>query len=183
MQITKIKKPKTQAAPISVAGVTIPAPVQEMEFKKPETMNETRLRRLKELKHLMENHDKIFPQTLRFDLGTWWEGTRPDSFADRNYDQMTSEESLTCGYAACALGSAACYKPFIEEGLALTGYAQVPYYEGNAAFEAGESFFGITEQESYYLFDPCMYPNNNDDPITADQVARRVQELIEKYSK
>lgn len=107
----------------------------------------TRLRRLKKLQYMLENHETIFSKpsrnnangAIRFDINRWYS---------------------SCGTAACALGSACFYKPFREEGLKIKKepmLAPSPAFKKSRDFEAGARFFGISFMESYYLFFPSAY--------------------------
>lgn len=128
--------------------------------------NETRVKRLKVLEDMLKRHDELFPGT-GFNMRSWCTST-------------------PCDTAACALGSAAFYKPFIKLGLeiALDDGTLVPRFSKFFGYEAGQQFFGITEHEAGRMFDPDTYPpNNNWNPITTEQVARRVKLLIRKYEK
>jgi len=176
---TTIKKAraKKEAVTLSIAGVNVPDISKVLKkVKRPETLAETRLRRLKKLRYLMLNHDKIFPQ-IDFDLNTWWDG-------DSDELQHGSTNAKDCGTAACALGSAACYKPFIEEGLHLDERGHEPVYKGTTDWSAGGQFFGITYEESLYLFEPDKYEEDGywGRDITPEVVAERVSWLIKKYT-
>lgn len=138
--------------------------------------NQTRIRRLKQLSYMLKNHDTIFPK-VKFNLRLW-KGT---------------EES--CGTAACALGSACLYQPFVEAGLGLhdhipitqAAYKEVtqdaqPIFQGKWEFEAGADFFGITSRESVNLFAPTEYTAEYGKArICPGAVAKRVDQLIKQY--
>lgn len=156
-----------------------------------------KIKRLKQLHHMLINHDKLFTN-VGFDLNVWH---KPSS----------------CGTAACALGSAALYGPFVEQGLRMNDSyygSSAPacavddeHYEG---FDAGSAFFGLSLAESYFLFDPDQYrPDDygsgvleeSDDlrlqevkdlnlcgfdstePVSSKEVAHRVTMLLEHYTK
>ncbi len=154
----------------------------------------TRLKRLNELKYVMDNHDTLF-KTVEFDIGSWCESEHPSLLPKearaRNHgsSKIFKAEKIpaACGTAACALGSAALYAPFMKKGLRLTNLQNgAPIYKDTEGFEAGEEFFGITGVESYYLFDPRSYEDEHEDTgdildVTPAMVSARVQELIEKY--
>lgn len=130
-----------------------------------------RIKRLKQLKKMLINHDKIFPK-IEFNLDTW---------------KSDEVKKKGCGTAACALGSACFYKPFQKEGLEMYGddeFEYMPVFQGANQWEAGAKFFGIDLEESEYLFDPAEYHKEYDyAEICPGAVAKRVQELITKYQK
>lgn len=84
-----------------------------------------------------------------------------------------------CGTAACLLGHAALMPSFQKAGLKLVpqgtydhqelsedgeeGITQrttmQPVYRKALGFDAGAAFFGITDQQARYLFDPSEYPD------------------------
>lgn len=87
-----------------------------------------------------------------------------------------------CSTASCALGSASLLPWFRRRGLVpeIEQYSvRFKYYYD---FEAGAKFFGITEDESYYLFDPHDYYNvDMPHKITPSMVRKRVDRLIKEY--
>lgn len=142
--------------------------------------NKTRLSRLAELYYMLKNHDKIFaPQQITFDLNDWAvkktvrHGGRPH-----------------CSTAACALGSAGFYQPFMKKGLKTIAcensfgdnvyrvYAKTQDY-CYLGFSAGSIFFKISEDESEFLFDPACYTYKP----KAINVALRVRDLYKHYLK
>jgi len=127
-----------------------------------------RIEKLKQLKNLMDNHDKYFGrQNTSFCLHTWTSKTE-------------------CGTSACALGSAAQHKPFMKRGLHLVnkeGYyttREEPYFQGDYGMDAGKEFFEITLEESLWLFDPDAYFTSD---IKLEHVSHRINTLIEHYSE
>jgi hypothetical protein len=161
--------------------------------------NKLRLKRLKQLKYMMENHKKIFPESI-FDIDAWIKPAKS-----------------RCGTAACALGSACFYPPFQKQGLSIDGYKKLsdvgkaakkigedafdfsPGFDGNDydGYETGANFFGIEIDESYFLFKPDHYKNCGDDgsktflhrffgikqveKVTPAMVAQRTGMIIERY--
>lgn len=126
-----------------------------------------RLKRLNQLKVMLDNHKKLFPE-VKFDIETWMaEG------------ESCSIESGTCGTAACALGSAALYGPFNKEGLKINGGS--PHFKGFKGFDAGQNFFGISYPESEYLFDPQQY--NDERYVGHDYNPHNVSEKVLKLDK
>lgn len=127
-----------------------------------------KIKRLEMMKDMLENHNKIFPE-LRFDLNMWH-----------------------CGTAACAVGSAMCYKPFQDMGLhsypslSRSGRLQsVPIYAGpNGAatnWRAVTSFFGLTKKQAKKLFYEDSYKEGGNTP--ASGVAERVGRMIQSFKK
>lgn len=160
--------------------------------------NKLRLSRLKELEFMLLNHKKIFKEKkITFDMWEW--GTK-------QYDLKTTKKIIgkkkvpikeLCGSAACALGSAAIYPPFIKQGLHLKEdeisvkinydrkvpeleyyFSFVPSYKRETHKYAGAKFFGITDNEADNLF---MTINYEESIITTKDVAERVKKLIKKY--
>lgn len=108
---------------------------------------------------------KLNGESRTFDMGTW-----------------------DCDMAACALGSASMNPWFKERGLYASkdvidaiGFDSIPVYKGNRGCEAGAEFFGITLEESEYLFSIQRYEGNSDS-ISPEMVRDRVDELIKKYT-
>lgn len=126
--------------------------------------NELRLSRLHELRSMLLNHNKLFPE-IKFNMDHW-----------------------KCGTAACALGSACLHKPFSDKGLKV--HANSVTYKHYEDYEAGEEFFGITSQESDWLFNPERYRTSKGGffvdiqrSVKPKHVARRVTMLIDKYQR
>lgn len=143
--------------------------------------NKIRLNRLEILHDMLVNHDKYFPCIL-FKISIW------EKFLD---GPGSLKKGHLCKSAACALGSAALYHPFNKMGLRMrekeSDNSQIPgghpVYGKYESFEAGEFFFGITNQESFFLFDPEEYEKYQEekDNVTPKMVARRVKKLIKQY--
>lgn len=111
-------------------------------------------KRLKQLKHMMENHDTIFASKGR-------EQQRDGK--NKKVKLKFSIHHWHCGTSACALGSAALYPPFVRQGLKLNANRTFPVLVGEdnqsgwCGYEAGSVFFDLTEDESYFLFHPGVY--------------------------
>lgn len=131
--------------------------------------NKLRLERLTELQGMLTHHDQLF-KNLYFDMGTWFDPK------DGHEDQQKNV-TASCGTAACALGSAALHKPFMKQGLRISG--DVPVFKGEYGEAAGAKFFGITDMESASLFDPSEYEDWFN--VSTTEVADKVAALIEKY--
>lgn len=113
---------------------------------------------------MLRNHDMYFPKVY-FSIGTW------------------ARKGTECVFAACAVGSAALWLPFRILGLkhATDGWSNVlrPKYKNLYDWSATQEFFGLTNQESYYLFDGWYYKMNDND-ITPDVVADRIELFLKE---
>lgn len=90
---------------------------------------------------------------MRFDLNHWW-----------------------CGTAACAMGFATEYQPFIDKGLHLcSGY---PFFEKCSGLSAAEKLFDIDYRTAKYLFHPESY--DLEDASNPQKVIDRITELLEQ---
>lgn len=135
--------------------------------------NATRVERLMMMNDMLKNHSKLF-KTVTFDLGIWAEGMEEGKDG--------SIVAGSCGTAACAVGSACIYKPFNKLGFVLEGTEnseQYPVYGEYTGWSAVRHFFGITYDEANHLFSEDFYESHNP---TAKQVAKRVRELVVKYT-
>ena len=98
-------------------------------------MNKERLLRLA---------NEILPKVVeeKFDMGVW-----------------------QCDTSACAMGWACMDPVFKSEGLQFntasnygnSGYSVYPWFEGEVTFRAAAKFFGLSEKQAEYLFDPGSY--------------------------
>lgn len=130
----------------------------------------TRMERLTMLEDMLRRHKELF-QEITFNINCW----------------LSTEPGFnSCGSAACALGSAGLYPPFVAQGLVTHKIRSDVYYiidedvkHHPYGVEAGELFFHISPEESERLFLPDYYQEK---PVTAEAVADRVQELIQHYS-
>lgn len=139
--------------------------------------NAERLKRLELLNTMLMEHDHIFSK-VKFDIDVW--NVSGEENINNVYHRVVLKKSgEICGTAACALGSAALYEPFMKMGLRI-GYYNAPLYDENSEFDAGAEFFGINGRESEYLFSPSEYDQRK---VTPRTVAKRVRELIKQYSK
>lgn len=129
--------------------------------------------RLKMLHKMLVNHHKIFKEVM-FDQCTF--GKKLSGKVARN-----ACTGHWCKTAACALGSAALYKPFKKMGLKVNRASDSVIFGNRENYAAGEKFFNITERQSEYLFGTHYNMETSD--VTPFDVADRVEELIKKYSK
>ena len=133
--------------------------------------------RLKKLEYMLRNHDKIFEKKLAFHINYW--------------TANLIKKKKGCGTVACALGSAAQYPPFMKEGLGFDEYQYAPRFENiDSAILSGAAFFGISRDESAWLFTPEYYQKKNRsghhvevkaEKISAAIVAKRVAKLRKHY--
>lgn len=135
--------------------------------------NKIRIERLETLYHILKNHKSIFKEK-EFDMNQW-----------------------SCDTAACALGSAASYPPFIKKGLRISleedwlgREVAFVIFNGSDGYNAGAEFFKIEHDETRWLFSPNEYINTSGEPyaagfikkyVTPDVVAKRVRALIDYY--
>ena len=120
--------------------------------------NAMRIERLRKLAEVLSDPKHETPDVRKFDMYHWI-------------------APLECGYAACALGSAALHPWFRRRGLKILD-GEVPAYRGRIAIEAAMKFFGITVREADRLFIPENYDM---DVIRRPSVIKRVNEVIIEY--
>jgi hypothetical protein len=149
-------------------------------------MNIDRLTRLRDLLRA----DAANQTGVKFDLSMWvGQSIANSSSASHFYNVINGKPevapTMSCDTFACALGLACLDPSFQTEGLGFIlehqGFSQsamVPQFDGETHFEAGAKFFGISNENSSYLFDPENY---DDTPKEAEGelfVAQRVDDLI-----
>jgi len=135
-----------------------------------------RVKRLEQLLEMMQNHHKLFPN-VKFNINLW--GSSLDYKNNR-----AEAPKQDCGSAACALGSACLYKPFTKFGLKIPKSGWDPEYLTYSGYEAGAKFFGLTNAESIWLFNPHSYRQANNDSyhdVTRAMVIKRIKKLLEHY--
>lgn len=137
------------------------------------------IKRMKMLEHMLRN--EIPEEVSIFDMRDWvqtpqssvdWAGI--ESKASRK-PLLLPDRDHTCGTAACAFGSAAFYKPFVEQGLHISECGE-PSYGLFIGLYAAMAFFDISERQAELLFLPGQYPSNKN--ITPEMVADRVASMI-----
>lgn len=111
---------------------------------------------------------KLVPEK-QFDLDTWLE--EPNGFdSDSPFPSCsTRKEMKECGFAGCAVGWGALYKPLRDEGLTLLTYKELdevivcaePAYSNARSWAAVRDFFGLTYEEALYLFNGGSYQPRN----------------------
>ncbi len=121
-------------------------------------------------------------ENLDFDMSTWLEVDEDKEDQLIKLDDGTFLAPIRCATAVCALGTACLVPEFKERGLALQweGAGLIPVFEGEIMFEAGAKFFGISNDESLYLFDPGEY--ERDYEITREEVAEHIDEVAARYA-
>lgn len=108
----------------------------------------------------------------------------------KTYGVMATEDAAIaaavkhdCGTTACAFGYAACIPKFRKAGLKYEydydGMAIV-IFKNTYGLYAAEDFFNITNDESYYLFDPYNYSEGRKGK---SYVVRRIHALVRKSEK
>ena len=160
--------------------------------------NELRITRLKQLRYMMNNHAKIFKKRkIKFDIETWLSKELEVYETAESYDGCsTNSEEVFCGFAACVLGSAALYRPFIQQGLGAetncsendrneTRVTFEPVYKSKKGFSAGKAFFGLSDYEAEDLFLSCSYFRalEHSTKIKPKDVVKRIDTLIEHYER
>lgn len=85
----------------------------------------------------------------------------------------------TCGTVGCIAGHAACYPPFVEEGLHLEDINNWEYkaicFETETGASAVEEFFGISTDQFDYMFGSDSYPSPRP-PL--EEVIGRIKDVI-----
>lgn len=120
-----------------------------------------------------------------FKMDTWCGSLQAPSL---NELTMFRADESRCGTSACALGTAATVFSGLEfrennypwlyvhaEGQSFAKETE-PGHEHS--YKAGELFFGITAEQSTYLFDPCRYGFGQ---ATKPNVIARLHSLAEEY--
>lgn len=89
-----------------------------------------------------------------------------------------------CNTACCALGHMALWEPFNKKGLYVDQFFNVCYKIDNKTEVedtiAGRIFFSLSENQSYYLFDPKEYTPNPVEykDITPQDVICRIDDVL-----
>lgn len=87
---------------------------------------------------------------------------------------------MSCGTAGCALGHATdCFKNLkLAMEFAWSGpYLTVKHTKtGSTDYLAAQEFFGINENDSYFLFNPWEYPDSHK---SRKYVAKRIRRFVE----
>lgn len=145
--------------------------------------------RLEKLAWLMENYKKELPRINHgitdFDMSNWLEPSYEDRDSGLAYKECSigKLKQWSCGTSACALGSAMYHPWFIEQGLVPSRDGRTPNLivgcrrSPLGGFAVASKFFGITDEQSEWLFDPEKYDDDGPN-ITPAQVAKRVRTLI-----
>lgn len=156
-------------------------------------MNKRRLRKLRD--HLRKlDKQAVSKRDREFDMDDWFSSymeeaediqdkivaLERDPYASKNGTQTVCVE-VTCHTSACALGEACMIPEFKRAGLKLddtpsctTGL--LPTFKGETGVGAGALFFGISVDQSSYLFMPSWYSIQN---IKPRHVADRIQRILD----
>lgn len=96
-----------------------------------------------------------------------------------------------CGTAGCAVGWACEIPEFQALGLRLglvNGRASFgrPEFNGDEGFPAARSFFGLTEEDTYLLFEPIedenvLFDEDEDERLPANSTTTEVADHIEAF--
>lgn len=136
--------------------------------------------------------DVLMEDSIEFDM-RYWGKARETVDLGKVIDKSTADK--TCGFAACALGTAALDPYFNRLGLRLKSVFKSPdmttfdvcfrdeeEFEGD--YESAAKIFGITPDEASSLFDPDDYLMASGDPdrkIPKSRVLKRIENMIIKY--
>ncbi len=150
-------------------------------------MNVERMTRLRDLLRA----DAANPKGVKFDLSSWAAraaaGNRHSQYYEIVDGKPVAQPTMSCDTFACALGLACLDPSFQAEGLRFTVEDQdsisgnsrmMPYFNGETHFEAGAEFFGISLEDSNYLFDPESYDGTPREAEGELFVAQRVDDMI-----
>lgn len=150
--------------------------------------------RLKKLEWLMDNYKKELPVINHgitvFDIGTWL-SAEEDDYTGKECTFVDGVRQWTCGTSACALGSAMYHPWFQKRGLVPNRDGDLPAIKrrSHKGFAAGAFFFGISSDDSEYLFGPDSYRWDDNDifvgtsNIVPADVAEHVRILVARLKK
>jgi hypothetical protein len=125
------------------------------------------------------------PTGIKFDLRTW--AYTPEEGVDDPAGLTTCFEvgeviPVNCNTAACAMGFAAISGLFAAEGLSYEIKRGVFYPtldDINDGFKAGAKLFDINSRQSWYLFDPTYYRNEEQTGKAGElAVVNRIREFV-----
>ncbi len=122
-------------------------------------------RRLLTLACLLEKDAKN-KNGIQFDLNAW--GYAP-----------SGKPTLDCGTQACAVGLAAISGKFPDFHYVMWSGIPVPTYRDHRGFSAVELYFGLTDKQSTWLFEPDSYPLSQRTEAKGElAVAKRIRKMI-----
>lgn len=134
------------------------------------------LKRLERLEKIVEGI-----KSVNFDMDFFCE-TADGEFARHNYE-LREKINKGCGTVGCALGWAGFDPKFRKAGLRTNVQSGDVLLNSNIEnYEAGEEFFGISQEETLELFSPDRYPFTGR-PIRKASVLSRIRKLIKKKRK
>ncbi len=119
-------------------------------------------------------------------LAEFLEALPPEAF---DYSDVFASDDWgvrKCGTTACAMGWATTIPEFKKAGLkrrpcGSSKVCMVKFGDRFGSFEACASFFEISEDDSYYLFDPG--DSKLGDKATATQVAAHIREYVREAGR
>ncbi len=140
-------------------------------------------RRLLKLADLLEADAKN-KKGVSFDLAAW-----AKKKVDRDHPYFSvygfvprEVVEVSCNTAACAWGLAAISGEFKRQGV---GYRithegnLIPTFERKTEIRAATAFFGISEDEAWFLFDPHKYPDSKRRGAVGERyVAKRIRDFV-----
>lgn len=148
---------------------------------------EIKIRRMKQLRKLGEKLLKV-PQE-NFNMAHWT-FTRDPSGCSVPTQLVAPKniKTLTCGFSACAIGWFPTLVPAAKkEGFNIqlvngrAGLFPIPAYKRNRAWNAIESYFGLTPDDAEYLFMDDSYGEYDlGKKVTNESVSRRLIEFANK---
>jgi hypothetical protein len=109
--------------------------------------------------------------------------------ASKRRPERFSLNTWACGTTACAVGVAGLHPWFRERGLGLVilpgyGFALVePVYGVDIGWVAVERFFGLTRQDSPYLFSAHEYANGADEKVVAARIRAYVDQHDDQHGE
>lgn len=140
-------------------------------------VDRTGKRRLLKLADLLEADAKN-KKGIKFDLNDWVADKEGNTRSFHNVETIP----INCNTKACAVGLACLSGAFKRSGLGyrirMTG-SLVPTFDGNDNWDAVESFFGLEEQEAFFLFRAGEYPPAKSKGALGERfVAKRIRDFV-----
>jgi len=125
---------------------------------------------------LMDLPGKL-PKIKMFNMGSWVENNAQPDPDDGDYVQVG--KTLECGTSACALGCAALYPAFIEQGL-IWSLSNGVEFKGSSFETAGKDFFNLTNEQSDNLFFTYYEDKKHTKRTTPQYIASLIREMVEE---
>lgn len=135
------------------------------------------VQRMEDFYDLLMNLNSRIPEIEFFDMGIFH--LEEAYYSNTNRVIPLYDEEYNCGTAACALGSAALYPPFIKQGLCVDeSTGDGVRFEEHLDFRAGAEFFGLQDwwiPGSYKRGDlEWLFWPDPDRVLTPQDIAERV---------